>query len=106
MSVAPQVAPRLWLLRCVALVALSWTATTILSLVLFLVPLSLGRLLFRVAQVPLWLVHDPLCFMVGCIMCASAATLVAEVRKMDVGRHVASLWMLPPAVILKGQFDK
>eukprot|EP01034_Spumella_vulgaris_P021637 gene21637-27677_t len=101
LSVAPQLKPSLWILRCIVLLIASWTTIAASTLGALLVPLCAGRALFRAAQVPEWVVHDPLCFLVGCVMCASAATLVAEFRKMDVLKHAVSITMLPQAVVWK-----
>jgi len=103
--VAPRQTPSLWWLRCAVLVVASWALINTITVLVLVVPLATGRLMFRVAQCPEWLLHDPLCFLFGCILLSSLASFVPDLRKASgVVTYLLSLRTMPLSVAMKGWF--
>jgi hypothetical protein len=72
--VAPRITPSKWFLKTLALLAISFTLLHAITLMIFIVPLTLGRNLFRVLYIPKFYIHDPLCFVVGSYVLAKLIT--------------------------------
>jgi hypothetical protein len=75
-NVAPRVIPADWLPRVVLLVLVCWGLANALTLFLFLVPVPLGRAALGLIYYPVYFRHDPLHFLVGCLLAATAASAV------------------------------
>lgn len=75
---APQLVPKYWLFRTVLLVLICTLIINGITLFLMAVPLPLGRALMKLIGAPQFLYHDPLHFVVGCVVCATSARTVHQ----------------------------
>lgn len=53
-----------------------------MSVVVFLsiVPIAIGRTIFGVIQLPPWLVHDPICFIIGILGLLPITSFISNIR--------------------------
>ena len=59
-------------------------------------------MLFRAAQIPLWLYHDPICFMLGISICWLIVLIISKARPRTVRRYIQSIKNIPLPVLKKG----
>ena len=81
-DLAPRDTPSHWLARTIILTLLSWSLLILNTLALTIVPLMTGRALFSVAQVPLWIQHDPISYITGLCACFMAVSLCQTIIAM------------------------
>jgi hypothetical protein len=62
----------------VLLVLICWCIANALTLFLFLVPVPLGRAALGLIHYPVYFRHDPLNFLLGCLLSAMAASAVVS----------------------------
>jgi len=103
-SVAPRLTPTHWWLRCAALVVICFLLLHLAALFFLVVPLALGRGLSALVYVPKGIRHDPLHFVVGCMVCVSVVNgVLARLPKWEtVKETVAGVRGLPMGLIYHG----
>lgn len=105
--VAPRLTPSWWLLRVALLVLCCFLLLNCITLFFFLVPLQLGRALSALVYVPQALKHDPLHFVVGCIVCmvASKGLYQRLPRWEKVKEAAGAVKALPLSVVYQGEYS-
>lgn len=106
-TVAPQQRPPMVLLRVLLLLAASWGILAGAGLFFAFVPLLLGRQLLASMQFPHWMLHDPICFVLGCMLCsllrsAVPATLAPRRRLQLLAAYLRSVRSMPRPVFVIG----
>ena len=106
-SVAPRLTPTHWWLRCAVLVVICFLLLHLAALFFLVVPLALGRGLSALVYVPKGIRHDPLHFVVGCMVCVSVVnSVLARLPKWEkVKETVAGVRGLPMGLIYHGECD-
>lgn len=100
-NVAPRVVPSYWLLRVLALCFCSWVLLVIVALFILIVPLSLGRMISVGIQAPVFLRHDPLNFVVGCILVQYGIKFYGYCNMQLLLRKISSLASMGNALVFK-----
>lgn len=100
-NVAPRVVPTYWLLRVLVLCFCSWILLVMIALFILIVPLSLGRMLSVGIQAPVFLRHDPLNFVVGCILLQYGFKFYSYCNIQLVLRKISGLASMGSSLILK-----
>lgn len=96
LNLAPRAIPKYWLVpTCILLVA-SWFLIVAIVALMILVPLQTGRCIARILQVPNWLLHDPLCFLVGFVFSASIVFTMGQANWTRVWTRAQSAFNYVP----------
>ena len=64
-SLAPRVKPSFCQVRICMLLFLAWSTCMVIELLIFIIPLSLGRFTFQMLRIPSRFQHDPVAMMIG-----------------------------------------
>ena len=99
--VAPRETPAWWLPRLMVLLALTWCLVTATVLSFTVLPLVVGRKIFHAAQIPVWLHHDPVCFMIGVTFCWLVFLLVTKICSKKGRKYINSLRRIPRVLLVK-----
>lgn len=103
-SVAPRKQPEGWIWRTTLLLISSWALVCGLVLIAIFVPVVLGRLLLRLLQVPSWITHEPVCFLLGGIICASVLSILAKCNAKKLIQYAKRVQSLPLHVAFKAAY--
>jgi len=77
-TIAPRVVPTYWFLRICVLILATWIFLVVGMVFLLIGPLSLGRLLFKYLDLPSFLRHDPLLFVLGAFIFTMPMSFLAR----------------------------
>eukprot|EP01038_Epipyxis_sp_PR26KG_P004296 gene4296-6091_t len=94
-NVAPRVIPSYWLLRCALLLTISITLINIITTAGVVTPLIIGRQIYSISQIPSWLCHDPICFVVGYFVISWVIDVLIQMRKQKLGYNIFRLFIAP-----------
>ncbi len=93
--VAPRIYPTYWQLRILLFFVLSWLVIAAGVVGIFFAPVNIGRVVFRVLQLPIWLRHDPLLFIFGIITCISATSTLTSFNWDSINVCIDKLLSIP-----------
>lgn len=74
-SLAPREVPTHWLARTILLSFFSWMLLILNTLALTLLPIMTGRILFYLLQLPIYVQHDPISYIIGACVCVAILTM-------------------------------
>ena len=93
------------MLKSCVLVAISWAALVSLELSALFVPLCFGKFMWYALQIPLWLHHDPIIYVTGCVQLFFVYVVYQEICSREVmSRITSSLRGMPREYFLKSNF--
>jgi hypothetical protein len=96
-GVAPRVIPDHWAVRSLLLILLSWVAVVLIVLALVFLPLFLGKAIWYAFQIPIWMYHDPMQYLVGMFILVvaylSCKPLYTDPSLSNILRNMASMPM-------------
>jgi hypothetical protein len=81
---APRIVPSYCYLRSFLLVLLSWLLVIFMIITLFLLPIFVGKHLFNISQLPLWLKHDPILYVCGVLVIMTVFNSIQKLSNIDV----------------------
>lgn len=74
-NLAPREVPTHWLARTILLSIFSWMLLILNTLALTLLPIMTGRSIFYLLQLPIYVQHDPISYIIGACVCVTALTV-------------------------------
>ena len=94
-NVAPRIYPSHWQLRILLFFILSWLVIVTGVISIFFAPVNIGRVVFHLLQLPIWLRHDPLLFIFGIITCISVTSTLTSFNWNSINMCIDKLLSIP-----------
>ena len=91
--------PSFWLIRLLALCLITWLLLTTMILCVAFVPMLTGRFVFLIVQLPLWMVHDPACFIIGAAVNYYVVRSLSKLLSRPMSYYIAGCASMPVAVV-------
>jgi hypothetical protein len=100
--VAPRVVHKHWFLLTGILILSSWFLICITVILTIFIPLSIGRTLQHLIQLPDKFKHDPFCYAVGFFTCWFIGTSIQQMNSTMMTKYMKIIMSIPNKVVYQG----